>query len=281
MSKHVTGIDHVLVAVNDLDIAAATWRRLGFTTTPRGEHAEWGTANHCLMFGSGYIELIAPVGAGDAADRLRQHLARNGEGMAAVAFGTGDATAAAQAFRLAGIAAGEPAALSRPLTEGAVLRFATVALPAEATPGAASFLCQHLTADLLRRDEWLHHANGALGLASVTFVVEDPFAAAPFYERLFGAGTATPTDNTIAVHTGHGLLLLCRPDELTQLHPEADLDPPPRPPAIVAGTIAVADTDATAAWLEQQGVPFSRDTEGTIRVSPADANGVFLEFARG
>lgn len=277
MSKHVTGIDHVLVVVSDLASAAATWRRLGFTTTPRGSHAEWGTANHCLMFGRTYVELIAPVGAGDAADRLRRRLADRGEGLSAVAFGTGDAAAAGEALRRAGVAAGEPAALSRPMDDG-VLRFATVALPAGATPGAESFLCQHLTPDLLRRDEWLHHANGARGLASLTLVVDDPFAAAPCYERLFGAGAATPTDNTVAVHTGEGLLLLCRPDELTQLHPEADLDPPPQPPAIIAATVAVADTDVTARLLDENGVAATRDTEGTIRVSPADANGVFLEF---
>lgn len=283
MRNHITGIDHALIAVGDLDSAAATWRRLGFIPTPRGRHAEWGTANHCLMFARDYLELISPVGAGERADRLRRRLADKGEGLSAIALGTDDAAAAGKALRAAGVAAGDPAQLTRPLGEGRdaeVLRFAIVILPDGTAPGAPAFLCQHFTPTLLRKDEWLHHPNGARGIASLTLVVEDPVTAAPAYEILFGAGSAVPTDNTVAVHTGNGLLLLARPEDLSQLHPEAGLDPPPQAPAIVAATLAVADTDATARYLDDQGVSFSRDNEGTIRVSPADANGVFLEFVR-
>ncbi|MBW7851901.1 MAG: VOC family protein [Rhodospirillales bacterium] len=283
MHNHISGIDHSLIAVRDLDSAAATWRRLGFITTPRGRHPEWGTANHCVMFAREYLELISPVGPGQRADLLRAHLADRGEGLSAIAFGADDAEAAGRALRAAGLAVGEPTALTRPLGEepgAARLRFAILPLPDSATPGASSFLCQHFTPTLLRRDEWLRHPNGARRINALTVVVDDALESALAYETVFGAGSAIATDNTVAVHTGNGLVLLTRPEDLTQLHPEADLDPPPEAPAIVAATLAVSDADAAARWLDDQGVPFSRDNEGTIRISPADANGVFLELTQ-
>src|SRR5215211_4643411 len=43
--KHIVGLDHIVVLVRDLDGAAETWRRLGFTLAPRGTHsAHMGTA---------------------------------------------------------------------------------------------------------------------------------------------------------------------------------------------------------------------------------------------
>ena len=52
----ITGIDHVVVGVGDLEGARRTWETLGFTLTPRGRHKGWGTANYCVMFADDYIE---------------------------------------------------------------------------------------------------------------------------------------------------------------------------------------------------------------------------------
>ena len=37
--KHILGADHVVVTVRDLDAAAAQWKKLGFTLSPRGTHS--------------------------------------------------------------------------------------------------------------------------------------------------------------------------------------------------------------------------------------------------
>ena len=46
MSVSVTGIDHMVIRVRDLDAGEALYRRLGFSLTPRGFHAGRGSANH-------------------------------------------------------------------------------------------------------------------------------------------------------------------------------------------------------------------------------------------
>ena len=47
MLNQVIGLDHVVVVAHDLDAAAAGWRDLGFTVSPRGTHsAHMGTGNY-------------------------------------------------------------------------------------------------------------------------------------------------------------------------------------------------------------------------------------------
>ncbi len=81
----IAGIDHVIVAVHELENARTAWSRLGFTLSPRGRHIGQGTANYCVMFPSDYLELLGIVDAADSVERLDAFLARR-EGPMAVAF---------------------------------------------------------------------------------------------------------------------------------------------------------------------------------------------------
>src|SRR3981189_3853919 len=59
MALPVATLDHVVInARDDMDAAAETYRRLGFTLTERGYHS-LGSMNHLAMFGTDYLELIA------------------------------------------------------------------------------------------------------------------------------------------------------------------------------------------------------------------------------
>ena len=59
MSHPVKGVDHCFVLVDDLDKAAAQYRALGFTLSPRGLHSEAkGSANYTIMFPDDYFELL-------------------------------------------------------------------------------------------------------------------------------------------------------------------------------------------------------------------------------
>jgi len=282
MYNHVIGLDNVVIAVRNLGLAAEAFRRLGFAVTPKGHHPEWGTANHCLMFGRDYVELLAAEGPGAEAERVRA-FARRREGAMELSFATDDGAAAALGLCRAGIAVGAPRSLSRRMdnAEGTTLMFSELALPADATPGVAARLIHHITRERERFPEWTAHPNGAVGIASITAVVDEPEETAAAWDKIFGPHAATPTDNTVTVHTGRGLVFLARPDDITQLHPEAELDTPPRPPAIVVLSIEVADTTRAASLLQANGVAFGLDGEGTIRIAPAAACGVFLELVGG
>jgi hypothetical protein len=282
MSRALTGLDHPLVGVADLEAARAGWARLGFTPTPRGRHVGWGTANYCIMFPDSYLELLGVVDPGQFTAGLPERLAAGGEGMLRFALGSPDAAAAAARLRDGGVGAGAPQSLKRllELPEGAVEpAFTLVHLSDDALPGLPLFVCQHLTPQLLRRPEWLRHPNGATGIASITAVVDRPADWFDRYRRIFGAGACTMTDDTLTVQLGNCALVLVAPHDLDTMHPDAAL-PAAAPPYYAALRFSCLDTDAVEGVLTRHGVDYVTDLDGTVRVAAGDANGVIVEFGR-
>src|SRR6201993_4716023 len=129
----VPTLDHVVVNVRDrLDEAAETYRRLGFTLTPRGYHT-LGSMNHLAMFGTDYLELIA-VKPGDDG---RSEILASPFGLDGLVFGTEDATATYEALRRNEVPIAPPQEFSRPVDAGGKVRdavFRTTRLPRSASP---------------------------------------------------------------------------------------------------------------------------------------------------
>ena len=280
MANHIRGLDHAVIAVRDLDEAAESFQRLGFVLTPKGSHPQWGTANRCIMFGQDYIALQAAEGEGAEAESLRTYTGER-EGLIGLAVGSANGAAAIESLRRAGLDIPDPASLTREIETPrgkATLMFSEALLPAEATPGVRTRLVQHITAERERFPEWLDHPNSAFGIAAVTAIVDQPAELTASWDRVFGPHASVLTDSTVTVHTGRGLVFLSEPEDLTQLHPEAELDELPPAPALVALALQVADTGRAAELLVRNGVEFSRDREGTIRIPPSEAHGVFIEL---
>ena len=61
-------LDHVLIAVTDLEAAARDFEsRHGLASIDGGRHRDFGTANRIIPLGSTYLELVAVVDPGAAA----------------------------------------------------------------------------------------------------------------------------------------------------------------------------------------------------------------------
>jgi catechol 2,3-dioxygenase-like lactoylglutathione lyase family enzyme len=272
----LAAIDHVVIAVGDLDRAAIAWERLGFTLTPRGRHLGQGTGNACIMFPRDYLELLGVVDPAQASADVAQRR----EGPHALAFAAPPGADIAASLRARGLHPGAPRALARQLElpEGAVLpRFELVSLPPEETPALSAFICRHLTPELMRRPAWLAHANGARGLRGVTVMVEATAPLRAAYEQLFGAAV-TMTDEIMTVHAGPHRIVFAAPDDLAALYPETALDFTRRPPGLVAVTVTSGDLERTADHLAQWQVAHEELAGGTIIVPPAEASGTMLIF---
>jgi hypothetical protein len=64
----VIELDHVLIAVTDLDAAGREFQsRYGLGSITGGRHPGWGTANRIVPLGDTYLELVAAVDAAEAA----------------------------------------------------------------------------------------------------------------------------------------------------------------------------------------------------------------------
>lgn len=112
MPHPVLGVDHSYLLVHDLDESAALYRQLGFTLSPRGLHSpQKGTANYTIIFEQDYLELLGVVRETDLSIGQRDSLARDGEGVRAIANRTQSADAAKPALAERGIKTGEGSAL--------------------------------------------------------------------------------------------------------------------------------------------------------------------------
>lgn len=140
-------LDHVIVAVADLDSAALSYELLlGVRPSWRGRHPGQGTENVLFRLANTYIELLAPVGGGGFAKVVRSRLDSAGEGLFGLAFGTPDAGACVTELRSRGLEAHDPVPGSgRDLESGAERRWLRVPFPTSVTPGYWCFAIEHLS----------------------------------------------------------------------------------------------------------------------------------------
>ncbi|MDQ2895399.1 MAG: methylmalonyl-CoA epimerase [Actinomycetota bacterium] len=97
----LSAIDHVGVAVSDIDAALALYRdALGMPLVHRETVSEQGVDAALLDVGDGHVELLAPLGPDTPVGRF---LARNGAGLHHVAYRVADVQAALDAARAAGL----------------------------------------------------------------------------------------------------------------------------------------------------------------------------------
>ena len=282
MDNGIAGIDHVIVGVRDLERARQGWSRLGFTLSPRGRHIGQGTANYCIMFASDYVELLGIVDPSDFVQRLDGFLAQR-EGLMAAAFAPVAAPEEVRATLLGGgLHPSEPRPLGRQLElpEGAVTpRFSLMSLPADETPGLDCFICTHLTPELMRRPEWLHHPNGAVGLKGIHVLVESTATLLQPYDRLFGIQQVTTTDAVATVHVGPHRIVFSTPDDFSTMYPALEVASDFPVPGIVSVEFGVAQREDTADCLNRRQVPFEALPDGSLVVPAREANGVIIFFS--
>ncbi|PZU84699.1 MAG: VOC family protein [Chelatococcus sp.] len=195
MRDHVLSLDHIVIAVSDLDVAAERWRKLGFAVSPRGLHSAYlGTANHTIMFEDDYVELLGVLSPTEFNAPTRDFLAR-GAGLERLAMRTDDAEAGLAALRRDGFTDSTgPFEFRRPvdLDDGNTgeAGFRIFQWPLEPAPGDVRlFACQHLTRETVWLPSLVKHRNGARGLKRIEIAVADPQAEAELCGRLLALST--------------------------------------------------------------------------------------------
>lgn len=99
----ITGIDHVVIGVADLDVGIQAYETLlGGGAAARAERD--GVATALIATSNVAVELMAPVGDGESAVRLRAAIADGGEGLKSIVFATADVERAHRRFARVGLA---------------------------------------------------------------------------------------------------------------------------------------------------------------------------------
>jgi hypothetical protein len=209
----VPTLDHVVINVRDqLDAALAIYRRLGFTMTPRGYHT-LGSMNHLAIFGTEYLELIAAR----PGDTGRPEIMASPIGLNGLVFATDDSAAVFSALQDASVPILPPLQFSRPVALSTGSRdatFRTVRLPPETTEAGRLYFCHHFTRDLVWRDEWRHHANGAIGVIRAVIVARDPSRLGGLFAGMFGSDAIRQIDGGQSLALGLSHFDILTPEAL-------------------------------------------------------------------
>lgn len=177
-------IDHIVIAVADLDQAIRDYEALGFTVLEGGEHPR-GSRNALVVLADGaYLEIIAfsrPV----PGFRWWQVLDGAGSGLVDYALLPADTLDVDLArTRAAGIEIDGPIDGERLQADGTRIAWRSARPPEPDIP----FICEDVTPRALRVPEGKarKHANGVTGVAGVTVAVRDLAASVARYRALTG-----------------------------------------------------------------------------------------------
>ncbi|HSL11953.1 MAG TPA: VOC family protein [Actinomycetota bacterium] len=158
-------VDHVVMAVRDLERSAASWARLGIATVPGGVHPRWGTANRIAPLGDAYLELLAvdddDVASGTALGRAILERSDGGDRWFALCLADDDIDGTAARLGLTV----EPGARSKP--DGSQVRWRSVGIEDPRRAGDLPFFISWATPETHPGRTAVAHPAGHLEIASI------------------------------------------------------------------------------------------------------------------
>lgn len=281
------GIDHIVLAVHDLEAARTSFAAMGFTLTPPSLHP-FGTGNSLAQLQGSFIELLAVVEPdklvpmSDAAFSFGIHnqrfLARR-QGMSMAVLTSDDAAADNTAWAARGLRTYEPVHFARQARQpdGGTAEVAfTIAFAIDpAMPEAAFFVCQQHRPENFWQAQYQRHPNGARTIVGVTLAAERPADHAGFFETMVGPDAVRATDGGLEITLAGGRFEVLSPTALAERF--ASAAPMTDSPAFVATTVSVADLESAARCLSDAGIDIV-ERAGAIEVPPDACFGMLLEL---
>ncbi|MGH7931774.1 MAG: VOC family protein [Candidatus Binataceae bacterium] len=218
----LTGIDHMVIVVGDLDAAVADFTQLGFTVVRGGRHPSIGTHNALIAFADGaYFELIAFIPPVSESPHWWYSALQKGGGLTDFCVRTSDLESDAAAFRNAGATVGRPFRMGRERPDGYKVSWVLTTVEGD-DRGTSPFFIRDDTPRDERVPRQRSHPNGVTGVKTLALSVNDANATARIYTGALGmAGDPVARDDVGAAGVGFRL----GPHELQVLAPTASSGP--------------------------------------------------------
>lgn len=254
----VTGLDHVIILVNDLEAAATRYRAMGFALKPGRPHDNGIRNQHVKCEDGTELELLT---APDATDQLttqyRRYLAQ-GDGPAHVVLYAPDADALAN--RIVG-------------GEFGAQRSGLITFPIGHRLRPIFFGGRNKSPT--DRPEHFAHGNSAYSLTRAWLAIDDIAAELKLFQAVGGSVSEEDVHvpepiraRTVTFGTDRILLLPGSRQRLSG-----------RP--VVGASVVVKDLSAVRRALQASGLKPVAGTTGTILVPPELTYGIWLEFREG
>lgn len=288
------GIDHPLIAVDDIELVRRRLRAVGFDMTSVGRHP-WGTSTSLAVFAGCLLEIVGihdeslldekPAGDFRFGRHVHRHLLER-EGVALTALHSLDTEAEVARARAAGFEVAGQLDFGRDVTlpDGRADRTRTtlVLLPDREHPRLSFFLCRQHRRDLVEVPRWMAHANAVVGIDGMTVLAD-----ASIHERLgrrFGAlyGRPASAAGGLDVRTANGTIAIRTREAIERAFvaslPDAFDDDSP---SVVAMTFRSGDMARTDTVLAASGFEIRKRDGATVMVDATLFGNTFLSFRAG
>jgi len=251
----ITGLDHVVVLVRDIAAGEAAYKTL-FARTPAWRNSGDGADRVLFTLDNMTLELMSPSGEGANADRIRNVMAEQGEGLASICFRTNDiAKLHRRLDRLTLKPEPVAEAESRDTTSGATLSWKRTRAATDTTRGVRLFFLE------LAKERPLSVRTSPASVTAMDHVVvatADPERAAALYGARLGLDMALDRS-----HPDWGQLMFFRSGDLiVEIVHRPGKDTDAARDRLWGLSWRVADADATRARLLSDGVEVSEVRTG-------------------
>jgi catechol 2,3-dioxygenase-like lactoylglutathione lyase family enzyme len=246
----ITGLDHVVVLVNDIKAGAIAYQTL-FARAPSWQNTGEGADRVLFTLDNMTLELMSPSGDGATAARIRAVLAEQGEGLASICFRASDITKMHRRLDRLTLKP-EPVAEveSRDAISGATLSWKRTRAATEATRGVRLFFLE------LTKERPLSVRTTAASITAMDHVVistSEPERAAALYGARLGLDMALDRS-----HPEWGRLMFFRcGDLIVEVVHRPDAKADKAHDKLWGLSWRVADIDATRARLASASIDVS------------------------
>src|SRR5436305_3170301 len=193
----LTGLDHIIIGVNDLEQATSIFsQKLGLAASGGGIHPSGGTANRIIVIGDTYLELITVRTVGEAQQSMLVRLAK-GDGYLNFVLASNDIEANSKAMLSRGVSIIGPTHGQLRSADGRTRGWSRTDVERPALTQHYPFLIQHDSTGEERRFRlagWTQppaHPLGAIKVLSTTIAVSDLAEAARRFQHIYGLQPST------------------------------------------------------------------------------------------
>lgn len=280
----LSGLDHFIVLVNELNPAMETYRSLGFEVAPGGEHQAFGSHNALVPLADGtYLELVAfrdPALAatsfwGDAVRKLKVS-----EGFGAFVLASNDLSGDVKNIRKRSLDIADPQPGARRRPDGKEVAWHTALIGGTRT-GILPFLIEDVTRRELRIEAARTGVGSRLRPKEVIVAVKNVEVARQAYRELMDIEPRY-VQNTAGDLTGYrvsapwGSIILAHSERKGNALAD-QLDQ--RGEGLYAVTLAADDVNRARSEMAQRKIPVEDDASGFL-IAPSAACGARLRITQ-
>ena len=287
-NKVVRGIDHVVIAVNDIKKARETYKKMGFKVTPKALHP-FGTENFLIQLNGNFIEIVGINNISLVPPHTKEKYSfaqanvdflSYKEGMSSLVFQSLNARRDREEFLASGLHTYENIDFERkaklPDGTSVTVGFSLAFLSNPETPNMTFFCCQQHAPEHFWKPEYQTHSNTAYSLQEIIIVANDPLPSLSFFQRTHGLCSIAHDGEDLSIKLHNGLISLLTPASFEKrFGPRTSKNP--QTPEFAGFQIGVSNIIDTNVTLRNAGLEI-REFNKRIQLGPHDNFDTIIEF---